>query len=71
MYVCMCNALTDKEIALAAREGAKDVDDAYRMLGAEVCCGECYCLAEEVIESTVASPANTRPMSDCALQAAE
>lgn len=56
MYVCICNALTDKEISAAAQEGARDVDDAFQMLGAEICCGQCYCLAEEVIEYASSAP---------------
>ena len=51
MYVCVCNALTDKDIIEASGRGARTYDDAFRMLGAEVCCGQCRCMAEEVIES--------------------
>jgi bacterioferritin-associated ferredoxin len=71
MYVCICNALTDKELSQAAREGAQDVDDAFRMLGAEVCCGECYCMAEEVIESTNSAPSDVRSPTIYVAQAAE
>jgi bacterioferritin-associated ferredoxin len=56
MYVCICNALTDKEISQAAQEGARNVEDAFQMLGAEVCCGQCYCMAEEVLDSAGAAP---------------
>lgn len=52
MYVCICNALTDKELSEVAYQGARTVDDAFRMLGTEVCCGQCRCMAEDVIEST-------------------
>ena len=54
MYVCICNALTDKELSEVAHQGARTVDDAFRMLGTEVCCGQCRCMAEDVIESTTA-----------------
>ncbi len=56
MYVCICNALTDKELSEVAHQGARTVDDAFRMLGTEVCCGQCRCMAEDVIESTTANP---------------
>ena len=58
MYVCICNALTDKDISQAAQDGARDVDDAYKMLDSEICCGECYCTAEAVINSTHSTPAS-------------
>ncbi len=57
MYVCICNALTDKDIFHAAQNGARDVDDAYQMLDSEICCGQCYCAAEAVIDSARSTPA--------------
>ncbi len=76
MYVCICNALTDKELSEAAQQGARTVDDAFRMLGTEVCCGQCRCMAEDVIESTsaksMAAESQNMPAADAyILQAAE
>jgi bacterioferritin-associated ferredoxin len=50
MYVCICNALTDQQILTATENGARTVADAYRLLGAEINCGHCACLAQELIE---------------------
>jgi bacterioferritin-associated ferredoxin len=55
MYVCICNALTDQQILTAAEQGARTVADAYRVLGVEINCGQCTCLAKELIDD-VARP---------------
>ena len=49
MYVCICNALTDKQIVSAIEQGARTVADAYKMLGVEVNCGQCICMAQDLI----------------------
>lgn len=42
MFVCLCNAFTDKDVTRAVREGrACKVDDVYRALGCEPNCGRC------------------------------
>ena len=56
MYVCICNALTDQQITTAAEKGARTVADAYRMFGVEINCGQCTCLAQDLIDD-VAGPA--------------
>jgi bacterioferritin-associated ferredoxin len=62
MYVCICNALTDSEIAEASRRGARTVREAYAALGVEINCGQCQCMAQDIISQS--EPAYT-------LQAAE
>jgi bacterioferritin-associated ferredoxin len=49
MYVCICNAVTDKMIRAAAAEGATSLADLNRMTGCSGCCGSCADLAEEVL----------------------
>ncbi len=61
MYVCICNALTDTEIAEASRLGARNVKEAYAALGVEINCGQCRCLAEDIIKQN----------ESCMMQAAE
>jgi bacterioferritin-associated ferredoxin len=61
MYVCICNALTDTEIAEATRLGARTVKDAYAALGVEINCGQCSCMAEDIIKQN----------EGCMMQAAE
>lgn len=50
MYVCICNALTDQEILTASEQGARTVADAYRVLGVEINCGQCTCMAQDLID---------------------
>jgi len=50
MYVCMCNALRDRDVAAAAAAGARTAVDAYRALGAAPRCGRCLPFAQRFIE---------------------
>ncbi|MEZ5921868.1 MAG: (2Fe-2S)-binding protein [Parvularculaceae bacterium] len=40
MYVCICNALNDRELAGAAK-GAKSVGEVFRRCGKRPQCGKC------------------------------
>ena len=50
MYVCMCNALRDRDVAAAAQAGARTAVDAYSALGAAPRCGRCLPFAQELID---------------------
>ncbi|MBU8539929.1 (2Fe-2S)-binding protein [Falsiroseomonas tokyonensis] len=41
MYVCMCNALTDKQIAAVVAAGADRPHDVYAACGCRAQCGGC------------------------------
>lgn len=56
MYVCICNALTDQQILTATEQGARTVADAYRFFGVEINCGQCTCLAQELIDEVARPP---------------
>ena len=47
MYICICNALSDRELMDAVAQGHGCVDDVYRACGAERQCGSC---AEQISE---------------------
>ena len=47
MYVCLCNAVTDSQIAQAVRGGCRDVADLSRELGLGTGCGSCLAFTEE------------------------
>ena len=49
MYICICNAVTDKMIKAAAAAGASSLDDLNRMTGCAGGCGSCTELAEEIL----------------------
>lgn len=50
MYVCLCNALTDRDLRRVADKGHCDIDSAYAALDAEINCGRCVETAREIIE---------------------
>ena len=49
MYVCICNALKDKELSGAAR-GARSVGEVFRRCGRRPQCGKCLPDIAELIE---------------------
>ena len=51
MIVCVCNAITEKEVREAARQGARTPEDAYARLGCEPQCGCCLDYAQELIDA--------------------
>lgn len=58
MYVCVCNALTDRDIAAAVqRTGATAESAIRRFLEAPVLCGRC----RETFRETIAAARATAP----------
>jgi bacterioferritin-associated ferredoxin len=61
MYVCVCNAVTDREIVERVRAGADTLEAIRFELGVATCCGQCADCAREVVETAMrerdASPA--------------
>jgi len=49
MYVCICNAVTEKMIHSAVAQGAVNLDDLTRLTGCAGNCGSCADLAEQVL----------------------
>ena len=50
MYVCICNALRDKQLAELAATGAESVADVFRGCNARPQCGRCLPDIAEIIE---------------------
>ena len=51
MYVCLCNAVTDRQISHALRSGGcQDIEDVSRELGVGTGCGGCLAYTEALIE---------------------
>jgi bacterioferritin-associated ferredoxin len=50
MIVCVCNALTEKEVREAAQEGARTPEAAYEAYGCEPQCGCCLDYAQDIID---------------------
>ncbi|MCB9947603.1 MAG: (2Fe-2S)-binding protein [Rhodospirillaceae bacterium] len=70
MYVCICNALRDKDVEQAVAAGARTVFDVYGFHGCEPQCGRCMPTMQTFLGG--AAPANDMcPLFDDDLLAAE
>lgn len=49
MYVCICNAVTEKMIRQAAAEGVRSLGELTRRTGCASACGSCADLAEDLL----------------------
>ena len=65
MYVCICNAITDKQIRAAAEEGATDLWGLQAALGVATGCGSCKEAASEILAEYRRRPAPPQPMVYC------
>ena len=52
MYVCICNAITDKQIRSASESGVTDLWGLQKELGVAAGCGSCKEHAMEVLTET-------------------
>ncbi|MFZ2266791.1 MAG: (2Fe-2S)-binding protein [Azonexus sp.] len=50
MYVCVCQAVTDRQIREAARDGARTLKDLRRDLGVTRDCGRCASCARACLD---------------------
>ena len=60
MYICLCNAVTDREIRQCADLGVQTLDQLRECLGVASCCGKCEGPARELLgerEPRAAAPA--------------
>ncbi len=51
MYVCICNAVTDREIEAAVDAGARRLRDLRRGLGVAGRCGKCAAQAKDILQA--------------------
>ena len=49
MYVCICNAVTDKQIRQAAESGVRDLWGLQAVLGVATNCGACKQSAYQIL----------------------
>jgi bacterioferritin-associated ferredoxin len=64
MYVCLCNGITDRQIAQAAQLGARSAQDLAERLGVGSGCGRCVSCAEAVLrEAADAAARNTERLA--------
>ncbi len=61
MYVCICNAVTDKQIRRARSEGLDTLEDLREALGVATGCGTCTATVEAILEEPAASSGRPGP----------
>lgn len=54
MYICICNAHTEKDIVRLVEEGYRTVDAIYGALGGLPRCQQCIDFAEMLVDKAVA-----------------
>jgi len=62
MYVCICNAVTDKQIRQAVRSGVEDLWGLQRQLGVAAGCGACKEMASEILREGRIARARFEPV---------
>ena len=68
MYICLCNAITDRQIVQAAELGARSSDDLAQGLGVGLGCGRCRSCAKTLLLETVAKLTGSAESAAPALQ---
>ena len=71
MYVCVCNAVTERDIENAAAQGARRLRDLRQCLGVTADCSRCACAAKCCLDAAIGNgTANPRTGSTLPQEAA-
>lgn len=62
MYVCICNAVTEKQVREAVNAGVTDLWGLQRELGVAAGCGSCKDMASEILNENRRSRSRTEPV---------
>ncbi|MCA1778841.1 MAG: (2Fe-2S)-binding protein [Xanthomonadaceae bacterium] len=62
MFICVCNAITDREIREHAAGGVKTLEELRMRTGCSDCCGQCADEAEAILSGTRYQSSVTIPM---------
>jgi bacterioferritin-associated ferredoxin len=60
VYVCVCNAITDKQIRRAARNGVSSLYELRGSLGVAAGCGSCARTAQEILDEEIVGSVDPR-----------
>ena len=61
MIVCVCQAVSDRQIRTAVKAGATSLRDLTRELGVGTCCGKCLPEAKSALAASLKACDSTRP----------
>lgn len=59
MYICICNAITEREVRGAVNLGCTSIRDLKNDLGVATCCGKCEPDARRILRECRAGTAST------------
>lgn len=57
MYVCLCNAISDKHVRACAGRGRCSVSDIYKAQGCQAQCGKCASSIRAILDEFAPQPA--------------
>jgi bacterioferritin-associated ferredoxin len=63
MYVCICNAVTERDIGNAVAGGYRSLRELREQLGVGACCGRCCDCARGVLRDHLHTYALPRPVA--------
>ena len=61
MIVCVCKAVSEKQIRTAVKGGANSLRDLTRQLGVGTCCGKCLPEAKSALAASLKTCDSARP----------
>ena len=70
MYVCVCNAVTERDIGSAVADGCCTLRELRDQLGVGNCCGRCTGCARDVLNNSLHAHAHHRTTTAGQQQAA-
>lgn len=65
MYVCLCKAVSDRDVKASIDDGARTVDEVGEACGAGTGCGACRPMIHEMLEASGLSCSMESRCSDC------
>jgi bacterioferritin-associated ferredoxin len=64
MYICICNALTEKDVRTAVDEGAASAAEIFGYHGVEALCGQCVPIMQRMTAPGDPAAERRRPRRD-------
>ena len=64
MFVCVCNAVTDREIREHVRRGVDSLEELRMRTGCADCCGQCADEAEVILRTAQHAARVSLPMAE-------
>ena len=53
MYVCVCNAVKERDLRQAAESGCRSFGEVQAMTKVSTCCGRCEPMAREIVDEAL------------------